>query len=196
VPRSADRRLLALALGPPLGLGALLLALAPAQATAPAYPDLPAPAHTGGFGEPTCQTCHFDNDLNTPDGSLTVEGWPETPEPGAEYPLTVRLEHPEMATAGFQLAIRTPEGEQAGTLAPGDGRSAVAEGPGGIVYLHHTEPGTALTTPGASEWGFVWVAPERISGLRLHVAANAANGDASAFGDFIYADSLSVSPLP
>ncbi len=157
------------------------------------YPDRPAPAHTGGFGEPTCLACHFDGDLNPTGGALRVEGWPDAPEPGAVYELAVRLEHEAMERAGFQLAVRTADGTQAGTLAPADGRSAVT-GAGGVVYLHHTLAGTEPTAPGEAVWRFAWTAPEARAPFRLHVAANAANGDASAFGDAIYADALGAAP--
>ena len=187
--RSADRA---------LGLGALLLGLAFLLATtptrrAPAYPDRPAPAHTGGFGEPTCLACHFDGDFNPPGGGLSVEGWPERPEPGADYEITVRIAREEMGRAGFQLAVRTADGLQAGTLAPADDRSAVVES-GGVEYLHHTLDGTALTGEAEAMWRFTWTAPDTLAPLRVHIAANAANDDASEFGDAIYADSLAFVP--
>lgn len=193
--RLTDRQTLTALVGlPPLALAVLLLALAPRPEAAPpalGYPDLPAVAHTGGFGELTCQACHFGDDFNEPGGHLSVEGWPETTEPGTSYPLTVRLEHPDMERAGFQLTIRTEDGDQAGTLDSGDARSSVTES-SGISYLHHTLEGTELTDPGTASWEFTWTAPDKPAKVRLHLSANAANGDDSAFGDLIYADSLSA----
>jgi hypothetical protein len=104
--------------------------------------------------------------------------------------MAVRIEREDMAMAGFQLAVRTAGGVQAGTLAAADDRSAVTEA-GGVAYLHHTAAGTALTSTGEAVWGFTWTPPDAPAPVRLHVVANAANGDASALGDAIYADSLS-----
>jgi len=103
--------------------------------------------------------------------------------------MTVRLAGADMARAGFQLAVRTPAGGQAGRLAPADARSAVTDS-SGIAYLHHTAAGSMPTASGEAEWRFAWMAPAAAAAAVLHVAANAANGDASALGDAIYADSL------
>src|SRR5690606_8758969 len=65
----------------PLAAGACALLVAAAGVRLP-YPDRPPPAHTGGFGEPTCQQCHFDAPLNDPGGALYVEGLPERYTPG------------------------------------------------------------------------------------------------------------------
>ncbi len=165
------------------------LAFVVAAVPAPAFPDRPAPAHTGGFGEPTCLACHFDGELNPPEGSLVVEGWPTTAAAGRPYALTVRLRSSDMARSGFQLAVRTPDGDQMGRLVPGDGRSAVVDS-GGVSYLHHTSAGSFPTSAGEAEWRFTWIPTG--GDARLHVSANAANGDASNFGDAIYAYSLSV----
>ncbi len=176
----------------PLLLAGLFVARAPdPQFVVEArYPDYAVPAHTGGFGEPTCQACHFDGDLNAPGGTLRIEGWSEKPVPGESYELTVRLIRADMVRAGFQLAIRTAAGTQAGTLEPADARSTVTKGPGGVLYVHHLPDGTGLTADEAAAWRLVWTAPDTVGRLVAHVVANAANGDASEFGDTIYADSL------
>lgn len=183
---------------PEARLALAVLLLIPAfgiAASRPAYPDQPVPAHTGGFGEPTCRACHFDGGLNEPGGTLAVEGWPEAVMPDSTYPLAVRLERAEMARAGFQLAIRAGDGAQAGALRPADARSAVTETPDGVQYLHHTLDGTALTEAQSAVWSFTWTPPDSLPArLVFHVAANAANGDASEFGDWIYADSLALAP--
>jgi len=57
-----------------LGAGAaaaLALLAWPAERAQAGFPDGPPPAHTGGFGEPTCRACHFDGDLNAEGGGLT-----------------------------------------------------------------------------------------------------------------------------
>lgn len=152
------------------------------------YPDGAPPAHTGGFGEPSCQACHFGGALNEPGGSLTIEGMPEVYRAGQSYRLMVQLTKPAMARGGFQLAARFADGRQAGILEPVDDRvNVIQEDSSAVLYAQHTPKGTALTAPDTARWVFTWTPPQgdTISVL-FHAAANAANDDASAFGDFIY----------
>ncbi len=182
--------------------GALAAALLAAAAPTPkaAYLDGPPAAHTGGFGGDTCHACHFENDLDDPGGSLELDGLPETFDPAATYRITVSLERSGMGRAGFQLAARVSEGnnagEPAGTLQglAGDGRVQVVSGPNGVTYAQHTEPGTALTGPGATSWTIEWRPPAATTSVTFHAAANAANDDASEFGDFIYTASATTRP--
>ena len=164
-----------------LGLVAGVIALGAALA----YPDAPPPAHTGGFGEPTCHRCHFDQPLG-PAGALRLDGLPEVPEAGRRYRLTLTLGHAAMQRAGFQLAARHADGRSAGLLEPLDDRTAPLADTSGIVYLQHTEAGSHLATPDTARWAFAWTAPEVAGVVVFHAAANAANGDASEFGDVVF----------
>ena len=57
----------------------------------------------------------------------------------------------------------------------------------GVTYAQHTEAGTALTRPGTATWTVEWRPPAAgATSVVFHAAANAANDDASEFGDFIY----------
>ncbi len=145
------------------------------------YPDPPPPAHTGGFGEPTCHTCHFDGPLNAPKGGLRVAGFPEAFTLGQTYPITVYLTHPEMRRSGFQLAARYPDGTQAGRFVQADG--IALDTLGGIAYVRPTR---APWIADSARWHFTWVAPAIADSVIIHVSANAANGDDSDFGDLIY----------
>ena len=158
-----------------------------------AYLEGPPPAHAGGFGGDTCHACHFENDLDAPGGSLTLSGVPDTFDPSATYRITVSLERPGMGRAGFQLAARIGEGDGAGGPAGalqalgGDERVQAVTAADGVTYVQHTEPGTALTGPGTASWTVEWrPAAGDAASVVFHVAANAANDDASEFGDFIY----------
>jgi hypothetical protein len=99
-----------------------------------------------------------------------------------------------MRRAGFQLAIRFAEGEaageQAGTLAAAGDRATVTVSPAdsrpGVAYAHHTRAGTSLVSPDSAVWRLEWVAPPHGGAVLVHVAANAANDDASEFGDRIH----------
>ena len=59
--------------------------------------------------------------------------------------------------------------------------------------------GTALARPGAASWTVEWRAPATAApagptAVVFHAAANAANDDASEFGDLIYTASATTRP--
>ena len=169
-------------------LAVALAAVAPFAAAAgflTAYPDAPPPGTTGGFGEPTCVSCHF---ATTPDslGSLALRGLPATFEAGRTYELTVELARADMAAAGFQLSARFASGPARGRQAGafrilGDHAAVTAQS--GVDYVHQTLAGAVPSTPGLARWGIEWTAPGKGSAsVRFHIAANAANGDESPLG--------------
>jgi hypothetical protein len=156
-----------------------------------AFPDGPPPAHTGGFGEPTCRACHFDGDLNAEGGSLAISGIPPTYVPGRTYRLTITLQRGEMKVGGFQLAARfaagASAGQQAGTLRPLDVRVQLKESAAHVQYASHTRPGIQLTAAGRIEWALEWTAPASAAGeVAFHAAATAGSADESPLGDLIY----------
>lgn len=156
----------------------------------PVYDNGPPPAHTGGFGEPTCTACHRDAPLNDGVGAITLR-LPAGPyQSGATYTLVVELTRSGLARGGFELSARYADGPaagtQAGALAATDERVAVSD-TNGVQYAHHTLAGTTPTTPDTSRWAVAWQAPSPAAGpIVFHLAGNAANDDASEFGDHIY----------
>lgn len=155
------------------------------------YPDGPPPGHTGGFGEPTCNACHFDGALNDPAGSAILAGVPAAYVPGATYTITVAVARPGLRAGGFQLAARFVAGDragrQAGVLTPVNTRAAVVDDREvGVSYAQHTFEGTEPVAPDTARWRLEWTAPAAGGAVAFHVAANAADGDASPFGDWIY----------
>jgi hypothetical protein len=167
------------------------VALVAAPATARLlYLDGPPPGHTGGFGEQSCADCHFDNPVNDGEGAVEISGLPERYEPGETYRITVTVRRPGMALGGFQAAIRfaegDAEGEQAGSLAPTDDRTSVRE-LRGVGYISQTVVDAGMED-GAVRWEFDWTAPSPGGPGRvaMHAAGNAADGDDSAFGDYVY----------
>lgn len=157
--------------------------------------DRPPPGHTGGFGEPTCQTCHFDRETNAGPGKLRIDGIPQTFEPGREYTLAIELRSPDLRAAGFQIAARFQDGTQAGTLAPAPGDEGRVDSTvqNHILFAHHSLAGTEPHEDDVVRWTLVWTAPTRTGTVLFHAAANAANGDDSPLGDLIYADSAASS---
>jgi len=190
---------------PPVRPTALLpVAVAAVLAATPlvlAYREGPLPAMTGGFGEETCAKCHFDHPLNDPGGSLTINGVPETVESGREYAITIAVTHAATKRAGFELSARHADGPdvgtQAGTFRAPDARTQIVTAPGGTIqYIQHTKLGSDVTGTNEGTWMIYWKAPSPSVGRMIfHAAANAANDDESALGDFIYtASRLAHSP--
>jgi hypothetical protein len=178
------------------------------QGIRPADPSLEAvmmnPEHldgpfTGGFGEQTCHSCHFDYDLNMEGGSLDLGGFPKSFKAGEEYPVTVRISSEQLELGGFQITARFREsGNQAGSFSwEGDRlmftpESAVGED---ILYLQHSSEGTSPTSEKTVEWSFTWTAPENAEGpVQFNIASNAGNYDDSSFGDWIYVKELTSHP--
>ena len=155
------------------------------------YPENPPVAHTGGFGEPTCHACHFDGAVNDELGVLSIAGLDATYVPGQRYTLSVVLVRPGLQEAGFQLSIRTDDGEQAGAIQTSSERVGIDRAKG-IEYVRHSPRGTGGIVSDSSLWTFHWAAPEDSIPVHLHVVANAANGDESEFGDAIYQKALLI----
>jgi hypothetical protein len=164
------------------------ITVGPAASPAAAYADGAPPGFTGGFGEQACDACHFEAALNTKPGQLTLTGVPERFVAGERYPLTITLSRPGMAMGGFQLSARMESGgAQAGTLAPGPGEDKrIKIEPGKVQYANQRQDGTALSEPGTAKWTVIWTAPTSPGSVVFHAAANAADKDEAARGDYVY----------
>jgi hypothetical protein len=151
----------------------------------------PVPSVTGGFGEMTCQQCHWDNPINAAPGRLTLSGLPSEYTPGDVYPITITLTKPDATSAGFQLGAREDvmamnAGASAGSLQPSDGLTqTIQDEKQRVTYIQQTRSGSMMKASGEARWTFTWTAPE-MGAVVMHVAANAGNGDTSPLGDFIY----------
>ena len=174
----------------------VFVAAGPATSPAAAYADGAAPGFSGGFGESSCDACHFDAAVNTPPGRVTLTGVPERFVPGERYPITITLSRPGMMIGGFQLAARLDgDGSQAGTLAPGPGEDKrIKVEPGKIQYANQRQAGTDLAEAGVAKWTVLWTAPNTTGTVRFHVAANAADKDEAARGDYIYTAAAASQP--
>jgi hypothetical protein len=150
------------------------------------YPDRVLPAVTGGFGEVSCHSCHFDGEVNTTAGRLELLGLSSDIIQGETYELEVQLSHPQLRKAGFQLSSRSQDGSQHGHFISVDSMTVVQSGPDGLIqYMNHSEQGSD-GFKGKASWKFRWTAGKKPGEVVIHLAANAANGDDSEFGDNIY----------
>lgn len=167
---------------------AVLLAGGTTSPHVAAYADGAPPGFTGGFKEQACDACHFEAAVNTKPGQLTLSGVPDGFVAGERYALTITLSRPGMAMGGFQLSARMENGAQAGTLAPAQGEEKrIKIETGAVQYANQRVDGTALVEPGMARWRVVWTAPMTAGGkVVFHAAANAADKDEAARGDYIY----------
>jgi hypothetical protein len=183
-----------------IALAAAVLAATMRVVASPAYAEGAPPGFSGGFKEESCHACHFHQPLNSGEGRVTIEGLPASFEAGQRYTLSVALTRPGMKRAGFQLATRFKDtGAQAGTLAPGtgEGERVRVESQNGVQYASQKQGGSPVSAADATRWTIEWIAPDRGGPVIVHVSANAADGNESADGDFVYTaahESASASP--
>jgi len=151
-------------------------------------------AFTGGFGEETCRSCHFDYDLNMDGGDLSLDGVPESYEEGKEYDITVTLKAEQLEVGGFQLTSRFEDGSQAGDFSwDGEHLMFTPSVSDEVKYLQHSADGTKPNSENEIQWTFTWTAPEaNDEKVILNIAANSGNDDDSSFGDWIYAKELTL----
>ena len=180
-----------------LAAAALLATSMKLVASHAAYPDGAPPGFSGGFKEDSCHACHFHQDLNAPGGRVSIDDVPPQFLPGKSYTLTIALTRDGMKLAGFQLAARFKEdGAQAGTLASGrQDAERVAIGKEGLIqYAGQKKAGSTITESGAAKWTVEWTAPAGGGTVVFYVAANAADGNGSADGDFVYTATVESAP--
>lgn len=162
-----------------------------------AYPEHLTGTFTGGFGEQTCRSCHFDYDLNPDDGHLSVSGISGSISEGESIEIMIRIEREALGRAGFQLSARYADGKQAGNFNLGeDDRIMFSNAvPDSLEYIQHSNNGSKPLKANNTSWTVTWEAPESLAGpVIFNLAANAANGDQSEFGDFIYTKEIKVNP--
>ncbi len=161
------------------------------------YADGAPPGFAGGFTEQSCDACHFHAAPNSGPGLLAIDGVPDRFVAGESYKVAISLMQPGMKLAGFQLTSRfKDDGSQAGALAtesPADARIKI-ETQSGVHYAGQRREGATLVEPNATTWTMIWTAPSTIRTVVFHVAANAANGDERADGDYVYTIARETKP--
>jgi hypothetical protein len=170
-------------------LAAVVLATSVRLVASHAYADGAPPGFSGGFKEDSCHACHFHEELNAGGGRVTIEGVPAKFEAGQRYTLTVTLTRAGMKRAGFQLTARFKDGgAQAGTLAPApdEGARVKVESHSGVQYAGQKQPGSSVSAGDSVRWTIDWTPPAGGGPVIFHVSANAADGNESADGDFVY----------
>jgi hypothetical protein len=180
-------------------LAAALLATSVRLVASHGYAEGAPPGFSGGFKEDSCHACHFHAPPNSDGGRVTIEGVPATFVSGERYTLTVTLTRSGMKRAGFQLAVRFKDsGAQAGTLGPGNGEGerVGVDRQGSVQYAGQKGAGSLVGTADSARWTIEWTAPDRGGPVIFHVSANAADGNESADGDFVYTTTGESAPPP
>lgn len=148
----------------------------------------------------TCAVCHNSFDLNAGTGGVSVEV-AQTAVPGETVPITITVDNqtPPFSTGssrqGFEITVRDPDsGAFQGRLLLADPANTAFTGSGtslDTTYVTQTLGGTSQTT-----WVVDWVPREPEAGesgvVRVYVAANAADGNGTTSGDYIYATTADV----
>jgi hypothetical protein len=150
--------------------------------------------YNGEFGF-TCVACHSSFTLNSGGGNVSIAGLPAgTYIPGQSYPITVTISHgaSDRTRWGFSLAARNSLGNAVGTFTTSNANVNLI----GTAEIGHN---AAVFTAPASSYvytGIQWVAPATPTpddfNLNFYVVGNAANGNSSSSGDFIYSSIVNL----
>jgi len=163
------------------------------------YSTGPPAAHAGAPGETSCIACHYSYALNGGSGTLLLSGLPLAYQPGQEVDLTITLTHAGQRRFGLQLTAVDDAGRQAGQLmvvSPLRTQllSGVVEGKSRL-YLEHTQTGSLPNQIGQNVWLCKWIAPPLSTGrVTFYLAGNAANGNYTTTGDYIYTRAFTSYP--
>ena len=178
-------------------LAAAVLATTMRLVASHGYAEGAPPGFSGGFKEESCHGCHFHAAPNSGGGRVTIEGVPARFAAGERYKLTVTLTRAGMKRAGFQLTARFKDGgAQAGALAPdpAEGKRVGVERQSDVQYAGQRKDGSSVDAGDTARWTIEWTAPPGGGTVIFHIAANAADGNESADGDFIYTTSTESDP--
>ena len=184
----------------------VIAGLAPIKILAHSYG--PAPRVTGAPGDDSraCTLCHTGTP-NSGAGSVKIllQSGPVY-IPGVKQRITVVVSDPVQQRWGFEFTARLNNdlvNGQAGDLTPVDNFTQVIcqdAGPrpcsSGPLFIEHTSAGTRNGAKGGGSFQFDWTPPaENAGSVTFYVAGNAANGNGSSSGDFIYTSSVQLDPV-
>ncbi|MDQ3050557.1 MAG: T9SS type A sorting domain-containing protein [Bacteroidota bacterium] len=155
---------------------------------------------TASPGETSCNTsgCHNGNLVNSGGGSIlidapTMTGWEYIP--GQVYPINVTVAKTGVSLFGFGFEALRSTGANGGMLSITNAvqtriLTAVISGNVRTNVVHKLNGGA---TPNLHTFTFNWTAPVTGTGdITFYAAGNAANGNGSTSGDFIYTTSQIV----
>ncbi|MBZ0263137.1 T9SS type A sorting domain-containing protein [bacterium] len=135
-----------------------------------------------------CTQCHSSFPVNSGNGALDITELFEY-TPGETYTLEVNLSDPGQQRWGFELTIYDDGNDFAGEIDVTDNTNTQLNGD----FLKHTGNGTYFGEQQGT-WSFDWTAPAEGTGeVTIYLAGNAANGNFSTSGDYIYTTTSTIS---
>jgi uncharacterized protein (TIGR03437 family) len=176
-----------------------LLVLFAVPVMSPAYSGGGPYAHTGAFGEPTCEAsgCHTSSPYPNAAGSVRIDVGPYVP--GQKQRILITIVDPGARRWGFQMAARQARNPQAqaGTFSvvPDDtfvkircADDTMQPCVNQLEYASHTSLGTRLGSPsGYTRFSVDWTAPSSDVGNVIFTAAGmGSDGDQTPLGDHTY----------
>jgi uncharacterized protein (TIGR03437 family) len=158
----------------------------------------PPTGRTGAPGEQTCATseCHSSFPLNSGPGTFSITA-PGTYAPDQEITVTVTLNQVNRQLYGFQITALDSQGNRAGTLINNEPSRTflTTSGSNGRQYISHLFNGTSPNGTNQNSWTVRWKAPAQSVGqVTFYAAGNAANGNGTNGGDYIYTKTATIQP--
>lgn len=156
---------------------------------------------TGAPNETNCTaTCHSDNPINDPGGSVSLKFEEEITnkevnyyESGKTYRVRISVYKPGFSAYGFEMCAKALKGtlwSYSGTFDVGTG-SAVNFVQGTTKYVTHN-----LYPSNNGFWNVLWKAPASTTDeVTFFIAALAGNKDGKATGDYTYLGSKNFRPI-
>lgn len=128
--------------------------------------------------QPNCSSCHFDGEAVTESGAIVLSGLPDHAVGGEVYELTLKFKMPVEGATGFLISAN-------------DGAFS-AQRPD--LEFRGSEIRSISPSAGSdAQWTFTWAAPASWEKpVVFEIGVNAANDDASPFGDEIHFRTYSV----
>lgn len=138
--------------------------------------------------------CHNSNDLDTPGGSATITLGESLSGylPNTTYDITLTIERPGTSRYGFQMVAYDNNGASIGNFMTGGNENIGLNSSNDIQFVQHQ----SVPNNNSNVFSFEWTSPDAGAGtVTFYTAANAANGNGNAMGDFIHRGALEVVEL-
>lgn len=134
--------------------------------------------------EPNCSSCHFDGEAVAASTALTISGLPQTLTGGEHYEIKLHFNRPTDGPTGFLVSASA---------------GAFSTDKPDLETLGQEIRSISPSHAAAAEWKFNWKAPEsqlQSGPVIFYIGVNAANDDASPFGDEIHFRTFEVPAKP
>ncbi|MCH8902565.1 MAG: T9SS type A sorting domain-containing protein [Bacteroidetes bacterium] len=155
------------------------------------YSATPPASRTGAPGELTCVSCHGSFALNSGTGNISflLSGSVNCYMIDSTYTVTVEVTDPTRVEFGFEITALDSNNNMAGSFIVTNAANTTFLTGIGRQYISHKSSGSN------NVWLFDWTAPSsNIGPISFYIAGNAANGNGSTSGDYIYTDTFSIAP--